>query len=53
MKELLRDVLNYVESKVTYADIRFVDRKNERINVETEYYLRIICLQIGVLAFEL
>jgi len=34
MKELLRDVLNYVESKVTYADIRFVDRKNERINVE-------------------
>ncbi len=34
MKESLKSILDYLESKVTYADIRFVDRKNERIEVE-------------------
>ncbi|GAI23058.1 unnamed protein product, partial [marine sediment metagenome] len=29
MKEILKDILNYLESKVSYADLRFVQTEKE------------------------
>ncbi len=34
MKELLKNILDYLESKVSYADLRFVQTEKENIEVE-------------------
>ena len=37
MKEILKDILSWLETKVSYADLRFVQTEKENIEVAVSY----------------